>query len=379
MPRTRSLALLALVAIAPACSVNLDPGPSVAMQDTLEINLFSKATDDLHTPYVQGATFGISIATTDYPDGATAAWTLRSSNPAVVQVVGPQPSGASYQITTVGAGHATLTVVDGGGHVLDSHDVEVAQPDHVELCAHGLLLGGYSDGEAQVTQATVVQQGVATFLVRYFLGSQELFGNHAVTATGTGAVTASATTSSFGDDRDWVEVDAAQAGAGQVSLAVAGIAPTVIPAAVVARAAVQSIGMLPETDTGASDGQQLYVFGRAFDAQGRDIFGGSFTWTVNGAALTATPATSSASTPTDVLAYTYKGSASESVSDGLAAYTASPITVHGTGATIESTSDIGCSVARAAGGSAPGGLLVVGLAAGGALVSRRRRSLRDAR
>ncbi len=370
MPRTFFFPILGLLALAPACNVNLDPGPSVAMQDTFEITLFSKATDDLHTPYVQGATFGVNIATTDYPSSAVASWSLKSSNPAVVQV-GSQGGNGSYQITTTGVGSAVLSVVDSSGKVLDAHAVDVAQPDHVELCAHGLLLGGYTDSQSQVTQATVVQQGTATFLVRYYLGSQELFGNNAVTATGTGAVTANTVTSSFGDDRDWVEVDAAQAGAGQVSLAVAGIAPTVIPTTVVAPSAVQSIGMLPQTDTGAADGNQLYVFARAFDAQGLDIFGASFSWSVNGAPVTAT---SGSGTPTDVLAYSYKGSASESVSDSLSPYTSSPITVHGTGATVESTTNVGCSVASALGADlGAGGTMVLGLVAAGALVTRRRR------
>ena len=369
MPRTFFLPILGLLAFVPACSINLDPGPSVAMQDTFEITLFSKATDDLHTPYVQGATFGVNIATTDYPSSAVAGWSLKSSNPAVVQVESPGGNGA-YQITTTGVGSAVLSVVDSSGKVLDAHAVDVAQPDHVELCAHGLLLGGYTDSQSQVTQATVVQQGTATFLVRYYLGSQELFGNNAVTVTGTGAVTANTVTSSFGDDRDWVEVDAAQAGSGQVSLAVAGVAPTVIPTTVVAPGAVQSIGMLPQSDTGAADGNQLYVFARAFDAQGLDIYGASFSWTANGAPVTAA---AGSGMPTDVLAYSYKASASESVSDSLPPYTSSPITIHGTGATVESTTDVGCSVARARGTGA-GGLLMLGLVAGAALASRRRRA-----
>jgi hypothetical protein len=372
MPRTFFFPLLGLLALTPACNVNLDPGRSVAMQDTLEITLFSKATDDLHTPYVQGATFSVNIATTDYSSSAIAGWTLKSSNPAVVQVDQEEENGALYQITATGIGSAVLSVVDGSGNVLDSHAVQVAQPDHVELCAHGLLLGGYSDSQSQVTNATVIQQGTATFLVRYYLGSQELFGNNAVTATGTGAVSANTVTSSFGDDRDWVEVDAAQAGTGQVSLAVAGIAPTVIPTTVVAPSAVQSIGLLPQTDTGAADGSQLYVFARAFDAQGTDIFGGSFSWSVNGAPVTASLGSG---TPTDVLAYSYKGSASESVSDGLSTYTSSAITIHGTGATVDSTANVGCSVAGAPGtGTGAGGLLTLGLFAGGAIVSRKRRA-----
>jgi hypothetical protein len=337
------------------------------MQDSFEITLFGKAQEDLHTPYVAGAKFDINIATTDYPD--TTGWGLKSSDPSVLSI-DVRSANLDFQVTAVGTGHATLTVVDANGRVLDQHDVEVAQPDSVQLAAHGLLLAGLSDSAAQVTQASVVAGGTATFLVRYYKGSQELYGNGAVTTTSTGAVTAVTTTSSFTDARDWVEVDATQqTGQGQVALAVGGRTVATIPASVVPATQIASVATLAESDANANDRDVLYVFARAFDGQGVDIYGASFSWETGG---TAPRPLAPGSGPTDVLRYTFKSSSSETVTASLDALSSST-TVHGVGGTLDSTADTGCSVGRTPGAElAPGGALVVVLAAGTFARGRRR-------
>jgi hypothetical protein len=363
--------MLALLTFGPAC--NTDPGKSVAMQDTLDLTLFGPVHDDMHTPYVQGSKFTVNIASTDYSPSESATWTLRSSDPSIIQIGAPSDGGSGFQVFALGAGHTVLTVLDAGGSVLDSHAVDVAQPDHVELCSRGLLLAGYSDAQAQITQASLVEQGTATFLVRYYLGGQEIWGNNAVTATGSGAVTAMTTTSTLGDERDWIRVDASQAGSGQVSLVIGNAPATVIPTTVVASTSIQSVGALMQSDSGASDGNLLYVFARAFDARGGDIYGGSFSWMAGGSPVASTTPASD-NQPTDALAYTYKGSASETVSVALDGYTSSPVTIHGTGATVTSTAATNCSVGRAPGRSAgAGSALMLGWVAAGAFAARSRR------
>ena len=49
-------------------------------------------------------------------------------------------------------------------------------PDRVELDAHGSLILGRAD-EAPVSEARVVENGEATYLVRYFRDGQQLHGN----------------------------------------------------------------------------------------------------------------------------------------------------------------------------------------------------------
>ncbi len=363
--------LSALLVLGPAC--NTDPGKSVAMQDSLDLTLTGPVHDDMHTPYVQGSTFTVNIPSTDYSPSETATWTLRSSDPSVIQVGSPSGSGTGFQVSALGTGHTVLSVLDAGGNVLDSHAVDVAQPDHVALCSHGLLLAGYSDAQAQVTKASIVEQGTATFLVRYYLGGQEIWGNNAVTATGSGAVTAMTTTSTLGDERDWIRVDASQAGSGQVSLVIGNAPATVIPATVVASTSIQSVGALKQSDSGASDGDGLHVFARAFDARGGDIYGGSFSWNIDGApTVSTTPA--SENQPTDALAYTYKGSVSEPVSVALDGYTSAPVMIHGTGGTVTSTAAVNCSVGRTPGrGAGAACASMLGLVAAGAFAARSRR------
>ncbi len=363
--------LIALLAAGPAC--NTDPGKSVAMQDTLDLTLGGPVHDDMHSPYVAGSKFTVNINSTDYSVSESANWTLRSSDPSVIQIGAPVTSGTGFQVSALGTGHTVLSVLDSGGSVLDSHAVDVAQPDHVELCSHGLLLAGYSDTQAQITQANIVEQGTATFLVRYYLGGQEIWGNNAVTATGSGAVTAMTTTSTLGDERDWVRVDAAQAGSGQVALVIGNAPATVVPTTVVASTSIHSVGALAQSDSGASDGNVLYVFARAFDAGGGDIYGGSFYWTAGGAPAASTTL-ASANQPTDALAYTYKRSASEAVSVALDGFTSSPVTIHGTGATVTSTAATNCSVGGAPGrGAGAAGAVMLGLVAAGGLAARGRR------
>jgi hypothetical protein len=369
-----ALPLLALSSsLAAGCAGPSDPGPSVAMQDSFEITLFGKAQDDLHTPYVQGATFSISVATTDYPQAAQ--WVLVSSDPTVL-AVGAATSGTTFQVSATGIGHATLSVEDASGKVYDQKQIDVAQPDHVQLCAHGLLLAGLSDDQSQVTQAHVLAGGTATFLVRYFQGAQELYGNGAVKPTATGAVTATATTSSFSDDRDWVEIDALGGeGAGDVTLVVGGSPLTVVPATVVSPSAIASVGALAQLDTGATNGQSLYVFARAFDASGNDLYGGSFDWTVAGMPVTSSLPNGE---PSDTLTYTFAGGKSETIDVGDQGLSTA-ITVQATGGaaatSVGSTENVGCSVGGAPGTSRGAlGFVALALAAAGALVSRRRRA-----
>jgi MYXO-CTERM domain-containing protein len=360
-------------ALSQGCSVDADPGKSVAMQDSFEITLFGKAEDDLHTPYVQGANFSISIATTDYPQ--TSAWVIKSSDPTVLAVDAPT-SGTTFGVSAIGVGHVTLSVEDSSGKVYDSKDVDVAQPDHVQLCAHGLLLAGLSDDQSQVTQARVVAGGTATFLVRYFLGAQELYGNGAVKPIATGAVAATTTTSSLTDDRDWIEIDTLDSqGTGSVTLVIGGNDSTVIPATVVPPSEIASVGALAQLDTGATNGETLYVFARAFDSSGNDLYGGSFNWTVAGMPVTSSLPSGE---PSDTLSYTFENGKSETIDVGDNGLS-SAVNVRATGGaattSVGSTENVGCSVGGAPGSNGGAvGFAALALAAAGALAARRRRA-----
>jgi hypothetical protein len=370
-----SRACLVVVAVALAAGCN-NQTQRVTMQDDFDIDLFGPHTDDLHTPYVIGAQFSIDVTTHD--GSSTVGWTLQSSNPKVFSVgTSPsQPASAtaaptsfSEPVTAIGAGQATLTVLDGGGKVVDSHQVTVGVPDSVQLYAHGLLLAGDSDDQARVSVARVASGGEATFLVRYFEAGTELSGSGALAPTATGSLTTSTTQSTLATARDWLLVDGAAPGGGQVSLVVGGQTLGSLPVTVVAAGAIQSLGLAKQDDSHASDGQTLYVIGRAFDDQKNDVYGASYQWSFGGTALSG----SQPGVPTDVLSYQFKGSASGTVQASLGTLDAST-TVHAEASSVavSSTADVGCSVGGAPGAGFTGGAAALGLVAIAAGAVRRR-------
>ncbi|HEY8088945.1 MAG TPA: hypothetical protein VIF09_13895 [Polyangiaceae bacterium] len=361
-----------LTAAVVALSAGCGSSQRVTMQDDFDLDLFGPQKDDLSTPYVLGAKFGIGVDTHD--NSSTSGWTLRSSNPAVLRVSPPVSSKSSFntEVVAAGVGHATLTVLDGGGHVVDSHDVDVGLPDRIELYAHGLLLAGESDDRARISQVQISAGGEGTFLVRYFAGTSELSGNGALQPTGSGTVQATTTTSSLAARREWLRVTATPAGPGSMALGVGAHTVSTVPVVAVDPGAVKSVGIAKQSEGGAKDGTTLYLFGRAFDAQGNDVYGASFRWTVNGAVVSGS-SVNLAGEPADLLSYQYKSGASESVITALDGYSTST-TVHGTGGAVGSTAAVGCGVSGAPGsGAEAGAALSLSLVAAGLVAARRRR------
>jgi hypothetical protein len=323
---------------------------------------------------VQGSTFNITVEAGNNQN--TAGWKLVSSNPSVMTVSIPGAGDLTFGAVAVGAGTATLTVTDASGKTLDSASIEVEEPTSVELCAQGLLVSGESDDASTVGTVRVVSGGTATFLARYFNGSQELFGNNALRPTASGVATATTAAADY-SVRDFLEVSAAQIGSGTVSLGV-GQFVTQVPVVAVDPTAVAKVGYAAESEANAGKGQTMYVFGRAFDADGDDLFGASFAWSVDGATLPATVHITNG--PTDLLTYSYDASQTETVADSLDGFTAST-SVHGAPSTTttSSTENVGCSIARGVGsdrGMAGGAVILASL---GAVAARRRRARLAAR
>jgi hypothetical protein len=176
--------------------------------------------------------------------------------------------------------------------------------------------------------------------------------------------------------RDFLEVSASEMGSGNVSLGV-GMTQTPVPVLVVDPSAVTSVAITKQSDAHASKGDTLYVFGRAGDTDGNDLFGASFAWEVNGTALPSQSLVVGG--PTDLVTYQFDPSQTETVGDQLAGYSASS-SVHGAPATTAqaTTENVGCSVARGAvgtggGGAAGAGAVGMGLIAAAVAGRRARR------
>ena len=269
-----------------------------------------------------------------------------------------------------GSGQATLVVKDRGGKVLDSEDVEVDVPTQIELCEQGLLFTGDTEDQATIQSLQVVSGGTATLLVRYFAGGRELYGNNALTAANTHEALAAVTSTSF-SVRDFVQITGIATGASTVGLT-AGGATLNVPVQVVDPSAITSILLSLPSESGAREGEGLYVFGRAIDGDGRDVYGSSFAWTAGGTSLMGN---FNSSDPTDLLAYQYHSGGMETITASADGRTVAGM-VHGQPGTTSTSSseDVACTVAHGAGapGSAATGLLI-GLVA---VAARRRRCSR---
>jgi hypothetical protein len=377
-PTTIAL-LLAATALSASVSLGCNQGKKVTMADAFDLDIFGPHEDDLHSPYVAGATFDITAEShTGNPDQS--GWTLTSSDPTVLAVSNPTAAAGTEfaaHMTAGAAGTTTLTLKDASGNTLDQDTVSVGVPDRVAFYAQGLLLTG-SEANAEVTTASVVAGGEATFLLRYYQGSQELNGNNALLdPTGQGPVTASKAQSSFAVARDFVQITAAPAvtggtAAGTVALVAGSTTLASLPVTAVDPNVVTNVTVDKQDDGNASKGDQLFLYAHAVDQSSADVYGVSFDWLINNQ-------TTSAATfggPTDLFAYQYDSSVSETVVAAYEGFAPSSV-VHGHGGTVESTANVGCTVARAPGLGAAGtaGGVLFGLLALGGLAARRRRAL----
>lgn len=352
--------------IAAGCSA--DPH-AASLQDNLGegfVQALSDNANGLNTPYVAGSRFTITVQAGG--NATDNGWTLTSSNPTVLSIgaAGGQ-SGNEYAAYAGGSGRATLTIRDKSGSVLDSEDVEVDVPTQIELSQQGLIIAGETPDKAVVSSVEVVNGGTGTFLVRYFSGVRELYGNNALKATGTQEALA-ATASTSVSIRDFVEITGAAMGSSTVVLT-AGGATLNLPVVVVDPSAVKSISLGLPDESHAKENDPLYVFGHAIDGAGHDIYGASFAWTAAGNAVAGN---GNPNDPTDLLVYQYHSAGTEEITASVDGHTSSG-TVHGQPGTTSTTTseNVGCAVARGAGapGSTAMGVLV-GLAA---LAARRRR------
>jgi hypothetical protein len=327
---------------------------SVTMADAFDLDIFGAHVNELHTPYVAGASFNITVGSDDPRSGA--GWTLSSSDPDVIRVTSPL-LGGSATVGTRRPGQATLSVIDESGAVLTSRVVTVAVPDQVNLYAQGLLLTGAPDSVAQLTQASVVRGGEATFLARYFSQGTELYGNGVLQSTATAGVTTTTVSPVFASDRDFLQIapspESEPLDVAMVSLLVDQAVVGQVPITVVDGASITHVTVLPQPTDNPQQGDSLLLYAHAVDETSTEVYGASFSWRVDGqASWESQPAdggfvdSSSAvgSQPADLFFYTFDPSATETVAAELDGF-APQIIVHGHGGTVGSTAEVGCSVA----------------------------------
>lgn len=365
----RSTLFLLVAPVMLACNTNIGSQNGVAMQDTFALDLFGPPTDAINSPYVAGAKFDVDIVSTGVD---TTGYRVTSSNQAVLRIDAPtSPSSLDFPAAAVGVGHATLSIVDAKGNVVHTHDVDVDEPDSVQLHSHGLMLAGLPDAQTQLSHVNVVDGGTAMLLVRYFKGSQELWGNGAVKIAATGPLDATTTASGFGDANDWIGISAYKTGGGQVTLTVGGSQLAVVPVDVVDQAAIAQVTLVAQGDSQAHTGDSLYVFARSTNAQGEDVYGGSYAWEINGVGAETAGLKTGYGMPADLFTYKYDSSQNETVTALLGGFNSS-VSVHGKGGSVDSTAAVACSVTRGPGNAGAWGGLGLAIAAVVAAARRRR-------
>jgi hypothetical protein len=362
----RTLLCVALAAATGGCT-------HVTMEDDIDLDLdwtpLLGPSSDLHSPYVEGASFGV-WAESHNDHEKMVSWTIRSSDESVVvctQVIPRDGNGAQIpadgeihaQCTATQAGAAQLEVHDDSGSLVYAHGVEVKVPDRAAVLAHGPLLLGQPDASALTPSAQVLDGGTATFLIKWYAGDQLLSGHGVLQTSAPAGVDAKALTTSFLEDRDWLQVTAQ--GGGAVALSANGHPVTTFPVVDVPASAIARLKISGQDESQAHKDQWLTCWAQAFDGPGASIYGAAFAWDVNGEAQAGIG---------DLYRYPYEPAEPKSLgATGPNGMSVSAM-IHGGQGYVDSTNNIGCSIGGR--GSASSLALAFTLLAALALALRRR-------
>jgi hypothetical protein len=321
-------------------------------------------SDDLHVPYVQGTKVDIWVLGTDSDD--VSEFTLESDDPAVLSVDSVDTTAAIAHCTAHQAGTATIHALKSGSEVTSS-EVTVAAPTRAVLQPSGPLFVKDPITVADGETLQVLNGGTATYLVQYFNGTQQLFGNGVLEATPSDGITATPETTFLFQVQEWLQISPSALGTQTVALSANGVPLQTLTVSSVDETAVASVSVEAEDPSGAKDGDFLTVLAQSFDAAKQPIFGVQYTWSLAGEEATGEGDLFDfpfASGQTNTITANFSGlSASTSIE-------AKP----GTG-TVTSSNDIGCTAAPL-GGAPAGSWSAIGLAIAALAVARLRRRAR---
>lgn len=271
----RTLAFLAaLTTLATGCN-------TVRLADTVDLTFdwSPLPSDELHTPYVAGADFGLFTIGAD--EDETVGWTLESDDPSILRVDSTENGGAD--VTAVGAGETAVRILDERGELVHAAPIDVRQADRAELFAHGGLILGRPELQEDWDEIYVLAGGSATFEVRWFEGATRLFGHGALTASaGADIVVAPRRTFLF-EDREWITFTPLTPGEHDVELFANGVSVRTVRVIAVTEDAIAEVQLHGMDESSARRGDLLTVLAQAYDAEGRAVFGVEYAWDLDGA------------------------------------------------------------------------------------------------
>ena len=198
----------------------------VELVDRSSAGLFSgalRSSDGPLGPYVAGATVYLDVEDGFATQYDQAGWVLTSPDTDLVTIHNAYTTiegedGDSYQrldafVETKGEGIARLEVLDPRGEVLLTAELDARHPDAFEATARTFEMVDREDLDDVDAVRQVVVRGEAAFGLRWLGDGEELYGHASYALTSVDNGTAEQDRSgAFGDDRDWILVQPAEAG-----------------------------------------------------------------------------------------------------------------------------------------------------------------------
>lgn len=266
------LAVLPLAAfLLPGCLLGRD----VTVSDGMELHLFQPVGDNLSLPWVEGTTVNFVVESGRRQDAT--GWIVRSTAPEVVAVTELEPGDVAVQAELLAftAGFATIEVVDAEGEIVRSVDVEVAAPDRLELRPAAFAYGEVFDRPVRLDDLRVSVGGDAAFLVSYFAGDREVFGNGVLAVEADPALGVRTDQTFLAANRDWVHLAPTEATTGDLRLTAGASASAV---ATVTSVGPDALDHLAITDSPDDEAATVEAFG----ADGTQVWGVDAAWRFDG-------------------------------------------------------------------------------------------------
>jgi hypothetical protein len=280
-------------------------GPKIRLADSID-NRFDLAIthpydDQLNSPYVAGAAFRI-YAYDVSEDNDLEGWTMVSLDPDVIELTtievvrdnledGDKTETDIIQASAaaIGPGTAIIEVHDEDGDFVRATEVEVMQPDRIDLRAAGPMFIERDDlaGNVDVTPK-MLANGVATFLVEWYAGEQRLSGagTLGLMSEHPNASDLWARQSFLDEDREWATVEFSSPDSGNELATVAFLANGMpvqdVTFEIVQPDAIDHVELLAESTSGHKEGALLTVLAQAIDVDGESIWGVAFDWDLDG-------------------------------------------------------------------------------------------------
>lgn len=248
-----------------------------SIDETIDLRDDEADGPGLHDPYVLGSTFELRA------EGGAGA--LVSSDEDVLALEG---DGAVAHATAVGPGRAEVSLVDDGGDVIASVDVEVRAPSRVVLHAAGPVLLDRADVPTEAMAPRIVEGGAAMFMVQYFDGATRLAGAAAPELVASEGLVVELVPELLGERRDWLRIEAPSAkgrspgvDTQELTLFPGADAPIRLDIDVVDPEVVADV------DVFASSLDRGVVVATAYDLDGEPVYGVDFEWSTDGAEMIA--------------------------------------------------------------------------------------------